>query len=76
MWAFGVRRDEAGFLEVCGDGDEVVKALDALNLPLTSLEPDSDDDAVFVARVAPSELRESRLDDVRALRLAFGITDG
>lgn len=61
--------------EVSGPGDEVVKALDALNLPVQGLHPHRDDDAVFVATV-PGELREAGPADVEALRRALGGQDG
>ena len=62
-------------LEVSGPGDEVVKALDALNLPLEGLHPHPDDEDVFVATV-PGELRAAVPADVEALRRALGGQDG
>jgi len=75
-WDLGVEAVPEGFA-VSGPGDEVVKALDALNLPLEGLHPHPDDDAVFVATVPTTgELREAGSADVAALRRALGGADG
>ena len=74
VWDVGVDESSPGWLVLSGDGEEVVKALDALDMePLGPPLPHSQDDGISVARVRlEGGVRQATKRDVVALKGALG----